>query len=148
MRNNIRDRVFESNSSSSHTLVISDSGREPSKLIPDSEGYIHVDYGEFGKDLMMYDSQYDKLSYLVTLCYYCTYGSEKTTDTYQFKEIEDAVIKYTGCNGIIIDELVDPAIDHQSIPEYGDITIINVFDEDAVINFVFNRYIKLKTCWN
>lgn len=145
MKKQIRDKVFESNSSSVHTLTISKSGREPSKFIPDEDGYIHVDYGQFGKNYAIYDTQYEKLSYLVTLCYYCVGVYGKTKDCYQFKCIEEAITEYTDCNGIIIDELEEPAIDHQSIPWDGDITFINVYDEDAVIDFVFNKYVALKT---
>lgn len=145
MRKQIRNEVFESNSSSVHTLTISKAGREPSKFIPDKDGYIHVDYGQFGKNYEIYDSQYDKLSYLVTLCYYCANVYGETRDTYQFKCIEDAIIEYTECNGIIIDEVEIPEIDHQSQPWDGDITFINVYDEDSIIDFVFNKYVALKT---
>ena len=141
----IRKNVFESNSSSVHTLVISKQGREPSKFIPDEDGYIHVDYGCFGRNYQIYDSQYEKLSYLVTLCAYCANLYGQTKDTYQFECIEEAVKNYTGGNGIIIDEKEEPEIDHQSCPWDGDITFINIYDEDSVIDFVFNRYAALRT---
>ena len=145
MKSNTRYNVFESNSSSVHTLTISRQWRELSKFIPDENDYIHIDYGYFGKNNRIYDTQYDKLSYLVTLCAYCANLYGQTKDTYQFKCIEEAVKKYTGCNGIIIDEEVEPEIDHQSCPWDGDITFINIYDEDSVIDFVFNRYAALKT---
>ena len=75
MNRKIRNHVFETNSSSVHSLVISNDGREPSIKI-------------LGK--------------------------------------------------------VEPYIDHQSIPSY-DIEIINTYDKDAVINFVFNKNVSLKT---
>ena len=146
MRKQIRSNVYETNSSSVHTLVISNDGREPSKFILDKDGYLHIDYGEFDSTYNLYTEQYDKLSYLITLCYYCTnmYNSE-IRNTYQFKNIETAVKNYTGCTGIIIDGLQEPYIDHQSIPEYGDIGIIDIDNEDSIINFVFNSYVGLKT---
>ena len=145
MKKHSRSSVFESNSSSVHTLVISKEGREPSKFIPDKNGYIHVDYGQFGKNYGFYTEQYDKLSYLVTLCYYCANVYGDVVDTQQFISIEEAVKEYTGCNGIIIDGIEEPAIDHQSIPWDGDIDFINVYDEDSVIDFVFNKYAALHT---
>lgn len=145
MKKQIRNEVFESNSSSVHTLTISKSGREPSKFIPDKEGYIHVDYGQFGKEHEIYSSQYDKLSYLITLCYYCAGRYGNAADSYQFERIEEAVKNYTGCNGIIIDDIEEPYIDHQSAPWEEGIDIIDVYDEDSVIDFIFNSYISLKT---
>ena len=145
MKNNIRKEAFESNSSSVHTLVISEEGREPSKFILDKEGYLHVDYGQFGKHYNYYTEQYDKLSYLITLCHCCANVYGDTRDTSQFEAIEEAIINYTGCVGIIIDGLEEPEIDHQSAPWDGDITFINVYDEDSVIDFVFNKYVALKT---
>lgn len=145
MKKQIRKEVFESNSSSVHTLTIAQSGREPSKFIPDKEGYIHVDYGSFGKDYQIYSSQYDKLSYLITLCSYCVGRYGDIMDSYQFKQIEEAVVNYTDCNGIIIDEVEEPYIDHQSAPWEENIEIIDIYDKDAIIDFVFNSYVSLKT---
>lgn len=146
MRRHIRNEVFESNSSSVHTLTFSKSGREPSKFVLDKDGYLHVDYGTFDAEYNVYTEQYDKLSYLITLCSYCAdVYCREVTETYQFREIEDAIKEYTGCVGIIIDGLEEPAIDHQSIPYDGDINIINIYDKDAVIDFVFNKYVGLKT---
>ena len=85
----------------------------------------------------------DKLSYLVTLCEYRA-RYEDIEDSYEFKCIENAIKEYTDCNGVIIDGLEEPYIDHQSVP-YDGINIINIYDEDAIIDFVFNKYISLKT---
>ena len=146
MNRKIRKYVFETNSSSVHTLSVSKDGIEPSKFILDEEGYLHTDFGTFGKNYDIFDSQYDKLSYLITLCYYCAgFDIDNIKDSYQFKHIEDAIKKHTGCLGIIIDGLEEPEIDHQSQPAYGNIEIINIYDEDEIINFVFNKYISLKT---
>lgn len=146
MNKKIRNYVFETNSSSVHTLSVSRQGIEPSKFVLDEEGYLHTDFGTFGKNYDIFDSQYDKLSYLITLCYYCAgFEIESIRESYQFKYIEDAMKKHTGCLGIIIDGLKEPEIDHQSQPYDGNIDIINIYDEDEIINFVFNKYISLKT---
>ena len=147
MKKQIRNNVFETNSSSQHSLVISEDGLEPSEFTLDENGYIHVGYGSFGKEYEIYTTQYDKLSYLITLCYYCTNPHQNTENTYQFKYIEDAIRSYIGneCKGIIIDEEYEPYIDHQSYPCDGDIEIVNVYDINSINNFVFNEYISLKT---
>lgn len=145
MKRKIRKNVFETNSSSVHSLAISNDGRESSEFKLNKHGEIEVDFGQFGKDLCFYNSQYDKLSYLITCLYYLSgYEVSDIYDRLEFREIQDAVCKYTGATGIKILGEQEPEIDHQSQP-YSGIEIIDVYDEDAVINFVFNRYVSLKT---
>jgi hypothetical protein len=145
MKRQIRKYIFESNSSSVHTLVYSNDGRESSNFKLNKDGKIEVDFGEFGRDYCIYDSQYDKLSYLITCLYYLSgYEIDSIYDKWEFEKIEEAICSYTGATGIKILGQVEPYIDHQSVPDY-DIEIINVFDEDAVINFVFNKNIALRT---
>ncbi len=140
----IRNSVFETNSSSVHSISIDKSGLEKSNFKLDKNGYIHVDYGQFDRYYELFTSQYEKLSYLITCCYYLANYEDSVTDTYEFRRIEDALKDYTGCAGIIIDNQCEPYIDHQSIP-YDSIEIINVYNRDEIINFVFNKYISLKT---
>lgn len=144
-RRKIRKGVFETNSSSVHSLVIANDGREPSEFKLNKNGEIEVDFGEFGKDYCLYTSQYDKLSYLITCLYYLSgYDIEDIYARSEFTEISDAVCKYTGATGIKILGEVEPSIDHQSIP-YDGIEIIDVYDEDQIINFIFNKYVSIKT---
>lgn len=146
MRRKIREDIFETNSSSVHSLVISNDGREPSKFKLNKDGEIEIDFGQFGKDLCLYTSQYDKLSYLITCLYYLSEYDDISNiyDMWEFKRIQEAVCKYSGATGIKILGEQDPDIDHQSQP-YSEISIIDVYDEDAIINFVFNKYVSLKT---
>ncbi len=104
MKLQIRNQVFETNSSSVHSLVVSGNGLEPSELPQDKDGKILVDFGKFGKDYHLYESQEEKLSYLITLCYY-TCGGFEMEDVYEgsdFRCIEEAVCEYTGAAGIKI----------------------------------------------
>lgn len=140
----IRNSVFETNSSSVHSISIDKSGLEKSNFKLDKNGYIHIDYGSFDKYYELFATQYEKLSYLITCCYYIASDEDGVSDTYEFGLIQEAITKYTNCNGIIIDNKNKPYIDHQSIP-YDGIDIINIYDEDAIINFVFNKYIRLQT---
>lgn len=145
MKQKIRSKVFETNSSSVHSIAISKEGREPSELKLDKEGMIKVALGSFGKDKEYYTSQYSKLSYLISCLYYISgCNISGIYHNYEFRRIEDAVCCYTGAKGIkILDDIV-PDIDHQSIPDYT-IEIIDTRDEDAIINFIFNKYVALKT---
>ena len=147
MNRKIRKDVFETNSSSVHTLVISNDGREPSKFKLNKEGEIEIDFGTFGKNYDIFNSQYEKLSYLITCLYYTSRGFDVKSiyDNYEFTKIKDAIMDYVpDCTGIKILGQNQPCIDHQSIP-YDSIEIINVYDEDSIINFVFNKHVSLKT---
>ena len=146
MKRVIRKSVWESNSSSVHSLQISSDGMEPSKLPVDKDGYITVEYGEFGKDGTVYSTQEDKLSYLVTQCYYLggwDYDVNRDNN-YHFRNVEDAIIDYTGAKGI---KIVggEPEIDHQTVSsmEYELHLIQNEYDEKEIQSFVFNKYISL-----
>ena len=147
MKQKIRRNTFETNSSSVHSIVIDTSGREPSQLPIDNDGYILTDYETFDKNTAFFTSQEAKLSYLITNCYYLArYGDlDEVYESYAFQRIQEAICKYTGCKGIKILAEDEPYIDHQSIPEYGEIELVNIYDDDAIINFVFNKYITLKT---
>jgi len=144
MKSKIRNQVFETNSSSVHTIIFSNDGLEPSNL-PVKDGMIQIDFGKFGKELNYYNSQYDKLSYLITCLYYLSsFGYDDIYNTYLFKEIQNTVCEYAGANGIEIIGDVEPSIDHQSQP-YDDIELVNVYDKEELINFIFNKNILLKT---
>ena len=141
----IRNNVFETNSSSVHALVYSPEGRQENKLKINKDGYIETDFGYFGKEYEIYDSQDDKLSYLMTcLSYTCSMNIDEIYESYEFRNIEEAICNYTGAKGIKILGYVEAELDHQSVP-YGSIEIINTYDEEEVVNFVFNKNIWLKT---
>ena len=144
MKQKIRNGIFETNSSSVHSISIDNSGLEPSKFPLNDEGKIEVALGEFDKGFEIFETQHDKLSYLMTCCYYLAHCDvEAIYDNYVFGLIEDTIKEYCSCKGIqIIGD--EGYIDHQSVPDY-DMDIINVYSDDEIIDFVFNRYIRLKT---
>lgn len=140
----IRRNVFETNSSSVHSLVYSQNGLEPSGLKIDKSGDIFVALGKFDNSYCVYKDQYSKLSYLLTCIYYLAgCDVDKIYNRSEFEEVQKTVCNYTGAKSIKI-ENSEGYIDHQSVPEWG-ITIINAYSEDEVINFIFNRNIWLKT---
>lgn len=139
----IRRDVFETNSSSVHTLQISKDGLEPSELKLNKDGNIEVELGEFGKNYMIYNTQYEKLQYLISFiaygCYY--YDLEELYKNYDFMTVRNAVCEYTGANDIIVVGEAEAHIDHQSADE----CVINLWNSDAIINFIFNKYVALET---
>ena len=139
----IRKDVFETNSSSVHTLQISKDGLEPSDLKLNKDGNIEVEFGEFGKNYMIYNTQYEKLQYLISFIAYgfYYYDLEELYKNYDFITVRNAVCEYTGANDIIVVGEAEAYIDHQSAYE----CVINLWSSDAIINFIFNKYVALET---
>lgn len=156
----IRNHVFETNSSSVHTISISNEGLEPSKLRMNKDGKVVVPFGSFGKEYGIYNSQEEKLSYLMTQCLYtyCQYAGtwvdeiddddiKAFYENYEFECVQDAIIAYVpDCTGIVIEKPYSAAyIDHQSVPELSSDFICCIYSEQDVQKFVFNKYVSLKT---
>lgn len=128
-----------------YSLHFSRRHREKNKLEMNKKGEIVAHYGDFGKAYEIFDSQNEKLSYLIScLWYLCSGYNDDMYQLTEFKNIENAVCKYTGAKRIIIDDSVDPEIDHQSIP-YKCIEIIDTYDEEQILDFIFNKDVVLKT---
>ena len=148
----IRRGVFESNSSSCHSITFSRKGLEENEMLIKDDGYIHTVFGEFGWEIEDYCYQGDKLSYLLTMtahlndCYpYCWKREDqkemikKFIETDDFKRISDEIASYADCNGIVLD-YSEGYIDHQSI----DNDTLDEFLEcnnTNIIDFVFGNVI-------
>ena len=155
MKRQIRNKVFETNSSSVHSLIISDTGMEDPnlKLIEkDSGKYVCVELNCFDNSEKTYTSQEDKLSYILTLMYILNgeYDNE-----YAFYDLENKIIDYykkrkgVNINGIIITNADKAAIDHQTVNKYyyGTFSDYEFMQNMGVdfMNFIFNKYISLHT---
>lgn len=145
MKKVIREKVFESASSSVHSLWIKCKLNKNKLKMKD--GYVITDFGKFGIDEHIYTSQNDKLSYLITELYYINHWEyDNIEDTYQFKYIEEAIMDYDdSVIGIKILKKKEPDIDHQSQPEYGNSNFVNYWDKASIQNFIFNNNIGIKT---
>lgn len=152
----IRNKVFETNSSSVHTIVISKRGMEKPTLNmrrrKKDDGtfgkFIIGKLGEFGKDFRDYTTQDEKLSYLLTICYLTDGHSdlEDMVNSWAFKELEKEVCEYCKCDGIRIDPKTEEnaCIDHQTMNEYGYLDDFKYNHMDYV-DFIFNSYVSLHT---
>lgn len=157
----IRNNVFETNSSSSHSLCIGANNElSPSYLSIDYvDNCIHVEFGKFGWGYETTTDQYDKLSYLVTMLVETEGKLCKSMfdlrNTEGFKSIEKIIKEYCNCDGIIIDSEIGPAswnekytehdgyIDHQSCEDYRSVQdFLNDYGI-TVEQFVFNSDINL-----
>jgi len=145
MKRKIRKNVFETNSSSVHSIVFSKVGIEPSEFVLNEDNELVITYGNFDswESYGEYNDQFTKLSYLVTLCYYCFPEDSSIYNESNFLNINEAVCKYTGASRIVVSDAIEPELNHQLIPDFGDIDLLNTWNEDEVINFVFNKNVSL-----
>lgn len=146
--------VFETNSSSVHSLAINPEGRRPNEIKME-DGYLIAKFGSFGCH-GYFATQSEKLSYLVTCVWYLAGMPTHVEDmygTYTWDLLEDAAKEYVdGCKGIRVDGEISendlygepPYIDHQSIPDYDTDVIVDLYDRDSVVDFIWNDYVALK----
>lgn len=169
MKKQIRFNTFETNSSSVHTLQISKDLMSENELIIKKDGYVHINLDQYyGRGLVEYKTQEDKLKYVCTWMY-IYYGNdiEQMYDGYEWEEFENEFCYYVNnhlnpnqrsyhCVGIKIDK-IEPKydygsagdfLDHQSCPYGSHDTSGFAFDfynTDMLVNFIFNPYLWLQT---
>lgn len=147
----IRRSVFETNSSSTHSVTITHKGLAQNNMRVYSDGYIHTEIGEFGWEIVNYREQDDRLCYLVTMLAEkngmarwwhdddpLNTKVERLMKTPDFKRLSKEIGKYAGCKGVIIDPS-DGYIDHQSQDSYNTFQdFLDDYDTD-IVEFVFGK---------
>lgn len=123
MKKLIRTGVFETNSSSSHSISL---GKDDlpfvySPMLPDREGKIYLYSDHFGWEWSKYNDALTKATY-VAIAY-------KNNDS-MLESLVDLIKQTTGCYDVIID-VEDGYIDHQSYETAPS-------DIDDIKNFIFN----------
>lgn len=151
----IRRDVFETNSSSTHSITFSSrkSEAEPNHLPIDPDGYIHMSLGEFGWEIASYSDQYNKLAYLLTMCaelngidFWCINDAdfenslEEFYDCDEFQLISSVIGEYAKCEGIKLDKS-EGYIDHQSYEDYSSIPDFLTQNDTDIIDFVYGNVI-------
>ncbi len=133
----IRQGVWETNSSSSHSLSIANAKKPfimDTSLLPDQNGIVFLTGGEFGWNWNKFNDAETKANYLAVFC----------LDSPDLKKRLTSVIqKQTGCKEVVFKFGKDHSdanwsyIDHQAIE---DGTPQGAFKTDAKLrNFIFNR---------
>jgi len=146
MKTQIRHACFETNSSSSHSLTVSNFGRYSADGMPIIKEFyqssedkyysnaIVLTGGEYGWGYESYTDSWEKANYLAThlVCY---------SDSEKEKEMFEYVLKSeTGADNIVYDFSDNDAyIDHQSIGDASDVFEL----EDKLKNFLFNSSSEL-----
>ena len=159
---NKRLNVFETNSSSVHSITLD--GTNVNDIVVSDDGYVHVKLGYFGTNYNEFNNSYDKLCYSILVCcygyripLYCYYPTDcpednegwvecalELVETIDYKRIEDCVVTELNrqnrvCYGIKL-EPSNCGIDHQSAYDYEDINefLTNNNLED-LHEFIFGR---------
>lgn len=154
----IRRDVFETNSSSTHSISVkANSKLEKSYLLVNEDNYIEAAFGEFGWEIASYNFQHEKLSYLLTICaqingfdFYCKSLREfeveldKFYSCSDFHMIADAICAYTGCKGIIMDAR-EGYVDHQSYEDYTSLSDYLDSWGVSIEEFVFGNAVIVNT---
>jgi len=126
MKRLIRKKVFESNSSSSHSISMSSEDKQfvLDTIYPDQFGRIYVRGGEYGWEWERYNDAITKLSY--------AYQDYVPTEL-----LEKVVKDQTGATEVIFDEKSknDGYIDHESYETASSICV----NEESTKNFIFNK---------
>lgn len=117
IRKQIRGGTFETNSSSMHSLVITDkkSKLSPSDLPVSSGGILKITTGEYGWGYDMLETQIEKLEYLFTLlcCYEGIENQEDLEENMTYIEWLEDLEKYVGIKKVLITDF-GGYVDHQS----------------------------------
>jgi len=143
----IRNAVFETNSSSSHSISVSDVNSDElmdNVMVMDENDNVVVEPGEFGWEEEVYNDSVTKASYMLT--YIKNYCGDRESE---FEEmLKDVIKEQTGCNDVIFNESGDKYynygyIDHQSS---SNDQLHWVFEnKETLRQFIFNRESILET---
>jgi hypothetical protein len=141
----IRNRVFETNSSSCHSITIDNTNISYYTIYPDSEGIITLRGGEFGWEIADYNDPLTKAEYCAQSIVQSVYTP---TDSLEFRDenkkemLIKVIEEHTGAkvefNAL---SLNDGYIDHQS----NDVADEAFYSEENLKNFIFNRNSVLYT---
>jgi len=126
----IRNNIFETNSSSSHSISIRyNPFIKDNSLVP-YNGEIRIDTGEFGWEWKKYNDAYTKASYFLTRFKH---------DESMLEMLKEVISKNCeNCSIVLeIDDYQNGYIDHQSTN-----TLDDIISSDELENFIFN-----KNCW-
>lgn len=164
MKRITRSEVWETNSSSIHTLTFCGESSMHYDMDVEQDGYVHSHFDNYGWDGEPLDDMYRRLSYILTMAAMIErrnktyYDEESFYQTESFKMIEDVVKEHVDCKGIIIDyngiemyqdeygEYVafNGFIDHQSCEDYNSLDdFLKDSDAGSIERFIFDDSIVM-----
>lgn len=161
MKRQIRKGVFETNSSSMHAIAIMKEDELDTLPVDVATNKVITKFGEFGFGRSIHTDAVTKLSYLVTMLveiHSSCCSMEELCQLEDFRLINDAVVKYCHCDGILIDEKLTKSpycdeewilndhegwIDHASYEGYESVTEFLAEVKCTAEEFIFYKKVKL-----
>ena len=126
----IRHSVFETNSSSSHSISIDNQCETYSTITPDESGVIILGTGEYGWDFDTFCDAYSKADYCAL---------DNLYNEYRLEMLSEVIREHTGAISVIFTDT--GYIDHQNLG-----TTKDAFEsKETLKNFIFNRTSVLET---
>jgi len=122
---NFRGRVFETNSSSTHSITITPNSSGILDTINPINGVISLTGGEFGWEWKKFNSSLKKANYAAVYV---------RNDVNKRNMLVDVIKEHTGAKSVEIDLNINGYIDHQSL----DIADKAFTDKDSLKNWLFN----------
>lgn len=124
----IRNKCFETNSSSAHSVTVAETTDMYDTLLPDDNGKINIrGNGEFGWGYDTYNDPYTKAQYLLQ------YSQD---DEVRQDEVKEVIREHTQAKSVNF-ENGGGYVDHNSI---GETSIENIFlSKDSIKEFIFNK---------
>lgn len=135
----IRQSAFETNSSSSHSITVSDDSSYDLmdlSLVPDQDGVITLNGQSFGWEWRRYNDA-------MTKAVYCAVDNGKDEDTEEDDEknnsyknlIKEVIKEQTGAKKVVFNISDDDYIDHQSVGTSYEVRQT----KESLRNFIFNK---------
>lgn len=131
MKKQIRRGVFETNSSSTHSVCVHANARQTYDTIVPKNGVVCLTGGYFGWEWEKYNDAKTKANYVATAFQH---------RPHQLLLLETVIKEHTGAKKVKFDFSTEPHIDHQSIGNFDDwFTIARLTD------FIFDTAVELRT---
>lgn len=149
MKKVIRIGVFETNSSSTHSVCIANGPCEDT-IVAQLDGKVHIEVGEFGWEVQDYWDAASKASYALTWCHNRNkYKSDVCARPKHLQMLKEVIEEYTGCD-VIFDYFDDEFykygyIDHQSDERDYSALAEAMESKESLKQFIFNKNSLLHT---
>ena len=153
MKIQIRRHVFETNSSSMHSLTLGGHTTNTEVKLDEDKIY-HTTFGEFGWSVEDYSGLDEKLQYILTMIVeiYRPETEEAFYNLRDFKRVRDYFCSFTGAIDIVVDDAGikkgeygnyhNGYIDHQSYEDYDSIDdFLNDNGVDSIYQYLFEDVI-------
>lgn len=130
---NIRTNVFETNSSSSHSITINVSADgEYETIAPDESGNIILNGGNFSVIDFYIQSPITKANAIAA---YCVLSGDKELE----KTFEEVLVEHTGAKGIVNNvKLIGPDCNSYMASWFVKYLMEALYSKEAIKNFIFN----------